>query len=184
MATTLPQLLTAEEYLKLPDNGRPSELVRGQVIEMNLPAPRHGKICLRIGALLTNFVESHDLGHVVGNDSAIVTTRNPDSVRGADVAYYSYNRLRKGRLPDGYLTVVPELVVEVLSPDDRWSDVHTKTAEYLKAGVSIVCVVDPKTESVQVSYPDEPSRTFAKDAELTFPEILFDFRVRVAKLFE
>jgi Uma2 family endonuclease len=183
MATTL-ELLTAEEYSKLPDDGRPTQLVRGQVIEMNPPSPRHGKICLRIGGILANFVETHDLGHVVGNDSAIVTSHNPDTVRGADLAYYSYSRLPKGPVPDGYLSVVPELVVEVLSPDDRWSNVHAKAAEYLEAGISVVCVVDPKTESAHVYYPNEPPRTVTKDADLTFPEILADFRVPVPKLFE
>jgi Uma2 family endonuclease len=183
MATTV-ELLSAEDYARLPDDGRPTELVQGQVTEMNPPSPRHGKICVRIAGVLSNFVESHDLGHVVGNDSAIITGHNPDTVRGADVAYYSYSRLSKGPIPDGYLPVVPELVVEVLSSDDHWSNVHAKAAEYLKAGVSLVCVLDPKTLSAYLYSPNEAVRTVTGDADLTFPEILDDFRVQVAKLFE
>jgi len=183
MSTTL-DLLTAEEFAKLPASERPRELVQGQVIEMNPPFPRHGKICLRLGGLLLNFVESRDLGHMMDNDSGVVTERNPDTVRGADLAYYSYDRLPKGPVPDGYLPVVPDLVVEVLSSDDRWSDVYAKTAEYLHAGVSVVCIVDPKAESVHAYYPNQPPRIFGRDDELTFPELLGDFHVRVAKLFE
>ena len=183
MATTL-ELLTAEEYAKLPDTARPTELVRGRVVEMNLPGTQHGKICNLIGRFLGNFVADHDLGNVINNDSGVITKRNPDSVRGPDVSFYSYARWSKGPVPDGYLPVVPEIVVEVLSPDDRWSDVHEKIAEYLNAGVSVVCVVDPKTRSAYLSYPDRPATTLASSDDLAFPEIQADFSVPVARLFE
>jgi len=183
MATTL-DLLTLEEYAKLPDNGRPTELVRGRVVMMNVPAPKHGYICLKIATLVSAHVDRHDLGRVMSNDSAVVTQRHPDTVRGADVSYYSYHSLPKGPLPNRYLTVVPELVVEVMSPDDRWSAIHAKAAEYLEAGVAVVCVIDPKTESAHLFYPDQPQQSFSRNDELVFPEILGDFRVPVAKLFE
>jgi Uma2 family endonuclease len=182
MATTV-AVLTAEAYAKLPEAGRPTELVRGQVVEINPPAPKHGKICLQVGRFIGNFAETHDLGHVVGNDAGVVTERNPDTVRGPDVSFYSYARLPKGPLPAGYLSVMPDLVVEVLSPDDRWSKVHEKVAEYLNAGVSQVCVLDAKTQTAHVYYPNRPPRTLTEGDELTFPEILGEFRIPVAKLF-
>jgi Uma2 family endonuclease len=183
MATTL-ELLSAEEYARLPDSSRPTELVRGRVVEMNLPGTQHGKICNQIGRFIGNFVAERDLGNVINNDSGVITKRNPDSVRGPDVSFYSYARWPKGPIPNGYLPVVPELVVEVLSPDDRWSDVHEKIAEYLTAGVSVVCIVDPKTKSAHLYYPDRPERALASSEDLTVPEILGDFRVPVSKLFE
>ena len=183
MATTL-DLITADEFAALPQTDRPRELVLGQVIDMNPPSPRHGKICLRLGALLANFIESHDLGHVMSNDSAVITRRNPDSVRGADVSYYSYARLPQGPVPDGYLPVAPDLVIEVLSSDDRWSDVSAKTAEYLSAGVSVVWVVDPRAESVYASFSNQPPRIFGKQDELSLPDLLGEFRVLVARIFE
>src|SRR5262245_39441414 len=109
-------LFTAENYQLLPDSGRPTELVRGRIVTMNMPHPRHGYFCGKIVRLLGNFVERHDLGWVMSNDSGVVTERDPDTVRGADVAYYSFNRLPKGKLPQGYLSVVPELIFEVRSP--------------------------------------------------------------------
>ena len=86
---TAEALLTAEEYALMPDNGRPTELVRGRIISMNMPYPRHGQICCKIGRIVGNFVDENDFGHFVTNDSGIVTERNPDTVRGADAAYYS-----------------------------------------------------------------------------------------------
>lgn len=67
MATAI-ELLTVEEYAKLSDGGRPTELVRGQVIEMNPPSPKHGRICLRTDRLIGNFVEARTLERVVCND--------------------------------------------------------------------------------------------------------------------
>jgi Uma2 family endonuclease len=183
MATTV-ELLTAEEYSKLPDAGQPSELVRGKIVEINVPTPKHGRICCCVGLSLGEFVESRDIGHVMVNDSGVITTRNPDTVRGADVSYYSYARLPKGPVPEGYLQVAPELVVEVLSPTDRWSELHVKTAEYLKAGVLIVCALDPNTPSAHLYYPNRPPRILASEDDLEFPEVLGEFRVPVGRLYE
>jgi Uma2 family endonuclease len=73
--------------------------------------------------------------------------------------------------------------VEVLSADDRWSRVRAKAGEYLEAGVSILCIVDPKTESVHLHHADRAPHVLKSNDDLTFPEVLGDFRVPVAKLF-
>ncbi len=177
-------LLTADEYLRSPENGRPTELVRGRVVPMNLPAPRHGQICLKVGRLLGNFAEDNKLGHVVSNDSGILTQHDPDTVRGADIAYYSYARVPPGPFPRGYLTVLPELVFEVRSATDRWNNVIAKVAEYLQAGVTVVCVLDEQTCSAQLFYADELPRTLSERDELTFPDLLPGFRVAVGRFFE
>src|SRR5947208_15438512 len=99
------RLLTAEEYLELPDRGIPTRLVRGRVVEMNVPAPRHGEICVNIAMLIGPHVKANKLGRLVSNDGGVITHRAPDTVRGADVAFYSYSRVPPGPLPRGYLTV-------------------------------------------------------------------------------
>jgi len=185
MSTATETLLTAEEYRLLPDNGRPTELIRGRVVEMNMPAPRHGYICAIITEALSSFVRQHDLGRVMSNDSGVITHRGPDTVRGADVCYYSYTRLPKGPLPEGYLPVTPGLVFEVRSPTDRWSQVLTKVGEYLNAAVLIVCVLDPQTETLTVYHADEIQRVLTADDELSLPDLLGpDFRVPVRRFFE
>src|SRR5438132_6290556 len=113
-ASAAQRLVTAEEFGRLPDAGRITELVRGEVVEVNMPYPRHGQICARIAYLIQRFLEDHPLGHVITNDSGVVTVRGQDTVRGADVAYYSFSRVPPGPLPRGqYLAVVPELLFEV-----------------------------------------------------------------------
>src|SRR5438067_11437479 len=86
------RLLTAEEYAKLPDTGVPTELVRGRVIEMNVPAPRHGEICWKVARLVGVYAEDQGLGRIVINDAGVITRRDPDTVRGGDLAYTSYAR--------------------------------------------------------------------------------------------
>jgi Uma2 family endonuclease len=127
----------------------------------------------------------HKLGRVVGNDSGVVTRRRPDTVRGPDVAFYSFARLPPGRLRKRrYLDVAPELAVEVKSEFDRWSEINEKVAEYLQAGVLVVCVVDLETDTVQVHCANKPMRVVQRDEELLLPEVLPDFRIIVRELFE
>ena len=178
------QLITAEEFVRLPDRGRPVELVRGRVIEMNLPTPRHGQICGEVVRLLANHVRKNGLGTITSNDAGVITQRDPDTMRGADVAFYSTRRVGKGPLPDEYLEAVPELVLEVLSESDRWSKILGKVAEYLDAGVSAVCVLDPDDKTIYVYEADRPVQILSSEQELTVPEILGDFRVRIGQFFE
>jgi Uma2 family endonuclease len=178
------QLLTAEEYLQLPDRGVPTELVRGRVVEMNIPVPRHGQICMNIVSLLHPHIRANNLGHLLINDSGVRTERGPDTVRGPDLSFYSYSRLPPGRIPQGYLSVVPELVFEVRSPTDRWSKVLAKVAEYLDANVTVVCVLDQVSETVQVFRNEELRQTLHNSDELHLPDVLGDLRVSVQRFFE
>ncbi|MBI1901201.1 MAG: Uma2 family endonuclease [Planctomycetia bacterium] len=185
MTAVTPLLLTAEEFLRTPDTGQPSELVRGEIVMMPPPNARHGQVCSRIDHLLRTFAEQHDLGHVLCNDSGVITTRDPDTVRGADIAFYSYSRLPRGKLAPRYPSQPPEVVFEVRSPDDRLPDILTKVAEYLRVGVAAVCVVDPDAETVTVyDAAQQRPATLSGDASLRIPPPLAGFVVPVSRLFE
>jgi Uma2 family endonuclease len=177
-------LLTAEEYAKRPDPGHPEELVRGSIVPMPMPKPRHGYLCNKAGRLLGNYCDEHHLGWVFNNDTGVITGRDPDTVRGADVAFYSYARLPEGDLPDRYPDVAPELIIEVLSPSDRWPKVLQKVGEYLEAGVLVVIVLDDERRSAHVFDADGPNRMLGPDDELTLPGLLGEFRVAVRRFFE
>lgn len=105
------QGLTADEFGDRPDPGYPEELVRGRIIRRPPTDRKHGYVCGQAYYLLRQFVDEHDLGRVMSNDTGVITKRGPDTVRGADVCYYSYARLPKGPLAKGYGPEVPELVV-------------------------------------------------------------------------
>jgi Uma2 family endonuclease len=184
MATVAEKLLTGEEYRCLPDNGQLTELVRGRVVPVNMPTPRQGEICGQTYYLLRRYLEEHPIGRVVTNDSAVVTKRDPDTVRGADVVFYSFAGIPQGPLPDKYLPVPPELVFEVHSTGDRWPKIHAKVAEYLEAGVKVVCVLDQQTETAHVFPADDAPYKVSADQELMLPQVLDDFRVLVRRFFE
>ncbi len=151
---------------------------------MNPPTSRHGQICSQVVFLLRQYLLINDIGHVVSNDSGVITQRDPDTVRGADVAFYSYQKVPRGPLPQGYLPVSPELVFEVLSPNDRRTMVLAKVAEYLDAGVKVVCVLDDEPQRADLYYADKPTDILAADEQLTVPEILGEFQIEVRQFFE
>ena len=181
---TAEALMTAKEFGQRPDPGYPEELVRGRIVEMPPPDRRHGFVCLKAGRILGNFVDEHDLGRVMSNDSGVITERGPDTVRGADVCFYSYQRVPRGPLPAGYLDVAPDAVFEVLSPGDRWREVLRKVTEYLDAGVLVVAVLDPERRKIHNFEGDEPTCILTDQDELTLPGVLGEFRVPVHRFFD
>lgn len=183
---TIENLLSAEEYARLPANGAPTELERGRIVTMNVPNFRHGWLCIRIGKLLAMYVDDRELGYVLGNDAGMITERAPDTVRGPDISFYSYARIPKGAGPEGYAEVAPEVVFEVRSPRDRWPRILRRVGEFLSSGVLAVYVVDAAKESVTVfdAESDPPGRTLTGTDELTFPEPLKGLRIAVRQIFE
>ena len=177
------KLLTAEEYGRLENDGGLTELVRGKIVEMNRPFTSHGYLMINIAHLLTQFVKQHGLGRVVGGDAGLVTQRDPDTVRGPDLAFYSYHRIPSGPLPDGYWPASPELAIEIRSKSDRWKDILQKVAEYLSANVLTVAVIDPERQQVHL-FTDNETTVLEATELLTLPNILPGFEVVVGKLFE
>jgi Uma2 family endonuclease len=179
---TTPALITGEEFARRCADQR-VELVKGVVKELPIPSPRRGKICAAATYLLSDFALQHDLGHVMSNDSYVRTSTSPETIRGADVCFYGYERLPKGEVPDGLLPVAPDLVVEVRSRNDTWSDIFAKISEYLGAGVRAVVILDDASQTASVYRQEEFQRIFTNGDELTVPEILPGFSVAVARLF-
>lgn len=165
------------------DLGR-SELIDGRIVRMSPTNYRHGRIELRIGKLLDDFVAPRKLGKVLIGEVGIYTRRNPDRVRGADVLFIT-NETYARRSPGlAFLDVAPELVVEVLSPEDRAMDVTQKLREYFAIGVRLVLLVDPEARVVSVYRSLSDVRELKEGDRLTGDDILAGFDVPVAEIFE
>jgi len=179
------RLLTLAEYEQLPKNGNRTELVRGRVIPMNPPFRYHGFVCGKVDRIIGGFIEANDRGYAMCNDSGVVTEKVPDTVRGADFAFYSFQKVPRGSLKRrGYLLVVPDLIVEVKSPDDVWKHVQAKVFEYLNAGVTVVCVLDPERSTATIYQLAQPEQTLTAEESLSFPQVLPGFSVQVGRFFE
>jgi Uma2 family endonuclease len=183
-ATTEP-LLTADEFMRRHGSETRVELFRGRIVRYPMPGGPHGYIISRVNAKLFNFAEANRLGRVFANDTFVRVrlTEPTDTVRGADVAFVSFAKLPEGDIPEGPLPVPPELVVEVRSPSDRISQLSAKAAEYLDAGVAVVIVIDPQTESLAVYREDELPVRMHNGDELTLPDVLPGFAVKVSEFF-
>lgn len=151
------RLLTIAEFEQLPEeDAYRIELVRGWLVREPRPAPLHGRVMVRLAHQLEAFVESRGSGAVLA-DIGVITGRDPDTVRGPDIAWYSAERIPES----GYgipLWGPPDLAVEILSPSNRASEMQAKVAEYLDAGVRAVWVVDPGAKSVSVHRSGAPAR--------------------------
>jgi Uma2 family endonuclease len=182
MVVASPTAMTVDEFFKLHGHESNVDLVRGQVVRYPMPGIRHGVVCVNAGSILREFVRSHKLGRVMGNDTHIRIT--DDTARGADVCYASYAKLPPGTSPEGMLEIPPELVIEVRSPSDLWTDALGKMLDYIRIGVPVVIILDPKTESASVFRPGERQDIFEKDQTLTIPDVLPGFEVPVTRFFE
>jgi len=180
MVVTEP-ITTAEQLLRAQDLGR-CELVHGDLVMMSPAGFEHGRIVVRITRPLAEFVEQQKLGVVTGAETGFHIARDPDTVRAPDVAF-----LRATRVPAeperGFFPGAPDLAVEVLSPEDRASEVLAKVREWLGAGAEAVWVVDPTTETVSVYRSPNRAEVLGQEDVLTGGELLPGFRVPVSEIF-
>ena len=139
-------------------------------------------IALRVGRLLSDFVESRGLGIILGAETGFRITGNPDTVLAPDAAFIRKERIGEN-MPDGYFPGPPDLAVEVLSPNDRAGDVLAKVQNWLAAGCASVWVVDPKTRTVMAYGADCKATMFTSADTLTGGDLLPGFSTPVAGLF-
>lgn len=186
MATGSTPKMTAEEFFEWanrPGNdGKRYELVAGEVVEMPSPGEIHGLLCGWIVHLLWLYATRRGQGRVLSNDTGLVVKRGPDTVRGPDVMFF-LTSLRLDDASPRHVTDVPDLVVEVLSPNDRPNQVTRRVGQYLNRGIPLVWVIDPEDRTLTVYRPGELPRVLDESDELTGNGVLPDFRCRVADLF-
>jgi len=139
------RLLRGEEFFELGDIG-PCELIDGRIVPMAPTGGEHSQVESVLVRLIGNFVADRACGWVLSGEVGIYTQRNPDRVRGADLAFVS--RDQATAIPTGFLDFGPELVVEIVSPNDRWTDIREKIDEYFAIGVEQVWIVEPQSRQV------------------------------------
>ncbi len=180
MATS-ERLLTADELLLLPDVDRFRELVRGRIVDRPLHTPWHGFVCGNVGRKVNEFVRRRDAGWVM-QCSGIITERNPDTVRCADVSYYSYERLPKGSVLLGYLDPAPDAIFEVVAVEEH-DGIIWKAEEYLTAGCQAVALLLLVAQAGLVLEPRKPWRPIGKNDMLTLPTVLPGFEMPLPSVF-
>jgi len=176
---TQQRMYTAAEFeaMSLPD-GR-FELLAGELIEMGGAGGQHGRIGVRFLSRLDLFTDERGLGSTYGPDTEFVIQDRPDTVVVPDTAFVRAERLIPEREQTGFLRVVPDLVLEVVSPSDTRREVANKVGLYLAVGVKIIIVADPKTMTFVVHRPGEPSLILGEDDVFVAGDLIPGFSVRV-----
>jgi Uma2 family endonuclease len=180
--TTVQHLISAAELFQMPNLGR-CELVRGELIMMSPAGAEHGRIVGNLTILLGNFAKSHKQGRIMGAETGFIIRRDPDTVRAPDVAFIRADRL-PDKLPQGYFDGAPDLSVEVLSPNDRASEVQGKIRDWLEAGCRAVWIVDPETKSVTVYKSAHDIAVLGAADKLTDEQLLPGFSANISEIFE
>ncbi len=174
------EIQTADQLLRAQDAGR-CELIRGEFRALNPASYEHGRVAMKLGFLLTQFVLTESLGTVCAAETGFWIARNPDTVRAPDVAFVRASRAAGPSR--GYYEGAPDLAVEVRSPDDRAGYVREKTAEWLESGVVVVWNVDPIARSVTVHERDANPVLLREPDLLVCPALLPGFEVSAAEIF-
>lgn len=175
--------MTADELLQMPDDGYRYELVKGELRKMVPAGHAHGRIAMNISTPLDQHVRANDLGTVYAAETGFVLVRNPDTVRAADVAFVRQERVEAVEEEQGYWPGAPDLAVEVVSPNDTYTDVEEKVFDWLDAGTRMVLVVNPRKHTVTVYRSRDKITVFTEDETLSGDDVVPGWTLSVREVF-
>ena len=177
------RLLTADDLLRLHSEGVRGELIQGVLHETMSSGEEHGEIVTNTTIILGGFVKPRRLGRLLASDVGVRLERDPDTVREPDLAFVSAEKRPLDVRNTGYLEVVPELVVEIVSPSDSLGSIFDKAQMWLRFGIELVWVVYPETRTVEVYRMDAPRVTLGEDDTLDGGAVLPGFTCPVQDIF-
>ena len=182
-----PAELTAADLAALPGE-LPSgpvfyELDNGRLVVMPPPGDEHGAIESNVTTELKVQGEKAGHGKARCGEVMIVLWNDPDRVVGADALFIANPSLPIQITKEGFLKTIPDLVLEVRSKNDTQPEIDAKVKDYLKAGVRVVWVADPKKQTVTAYRRGRKSRVFAIGDTLTVEDVIPGFQMPVADVF-
>jgi Uma2 family endonuclease len=187
MASVLTKTMTADEFydfVNRPENrDRQFELEEGEVVEVSRPGEKHCVVCGNSAWLLGNYVRLRKKGYVCPNDMGLVLEREPDTVRGPDIAVYLDSRPFKD-LESKWPKRLPKLIVEVLSPNDRQGKMQKRINKFLEKGVGMAWLLDPEAETLTIFAANRQPVVLEGDEEVTGLKGLPDFACKVSDFFK
>ena len=182
--TTAPKLLTADDLLAMPNDGKRYELVRGELVEMPPPGVAHGIVVDNIGWPIGAFIRQNNLDFVRTSEIGIYAEQNPDTVRAADFAIIARERITEPVPDRGYIYgLVPDLVVEVISSGYSVAEAEARARMWLEAGVQLALTANIATQEVIANRAGGATRTYGINDTLTCEPVLPGFSCPVADIF-
>lgn len=179
---TTKRRFTPDDLLSMPD-GESYELVDGELVERKM-GWKSSWVGGKLHHALSSYCDSTPLGLLAPADASYQCfAKDPGMVRKPDVSFIRAERVPPEEELEGHCRIVPDLVAEVVSPNDSYSEVEEKVDEYLEAGVRLVWVLDPSTRSIRVHRQNGTVADLRESEELDGEEVLPGFRCKVGGLF-
>ncbi len=175
-------LMTVEELERRPNDGWRYELVEGVLHKRAAASYYHAKLAVKFAQKLANYTDAHQLGEVSGESGWVLAT-NPATVRIPDAAFLVQERVTVGQEVMGFQRGAPDLVLEVISPTDSYSEVAAKVEEWLAAGARMVVVIDPRKRLIRVHGNKATTVTLQEADTLDGGDVVPGWRLPVRELF-
>jgi Uma2 family endonuclease len=178
----IPKRYTPQDLLAMPDNNG-LELVDGRIVEKNV-SKDSSRVEGIILARIASFLAEHPIAEVYPSSLGYVCfPDDPDRMRKPDVSVVTAERLKSIAGDVGYMPIVPDLAIEVVSSNDVAYEIEEKVDEYLRAAFPLVWVAYPHSRTITV-YPLSGRPTiYTSDDEITAEAALPGFRCNVRDFF-
>jgi Uma2 family endonuclease len=175
--------MTAEQLLNYRHEPYRQELIDGILYEMEPPGAEHGVVAATTGYDLTRHVKGTGCGMAIAAEVGFLLAADPDTVRAPDVAFVSSDRVPETGIPKGYWPGPPDLAIEVVSPNDRYTKVQAKALHWLSAGTRAVVVVGPPRRAATVYRARDDIHVLHADEELDLGDVVPGWSPRVGDFF-
>jgi Uma2 family endonuclease len=177
------RISTLEDLVRVSHGEATHELSEGQLLVAEPPPGwRHGAVAMIIGSAIHAFAAPRKLGQVVTCDTWFVLQRDPDTVRGPDVAFVCQKRCENLGNVDAPFDGAPDLAVEVISPSQTKASVARKVRDYQQAGTGVIWLVDARARVITI-LDGQSSRRLGPGDTLTCPEFLPGFSLPTDDIF-
>jgi Uma2 family endonuclease len=170
-----------EQFVNHPENiEKLFELIGGEIVEV--PSnPYVSKIAGIILTFINLYLFDHKIGHVTGEAGGYIVAGERYA---PDVAFISFVR-QPELVKEGYNPNPPDLAVEVVSSSraDELHNLRIKVNNYLAVG-TVVWVVKPDSQQVEVYVTGEPVKILRQDATIDGGDVLPGFQLKIADIFQ
>jgi Uma2 family endonuclease len=176
-------LITADDLLNMPDSGMRRELIQGELREMTPTGFEHGCVAGNFSGPLVGYVRDMKLGVVCVSEPGFILATDPDTVRAPDVAFVTRERVASLTNVVRYFPGAPDLAIEVISPNDAYSEVEEKVECWLEAGCRMVVVANPRNRTLKVYRSRAEISLLTIDDSFDGGEVVPGFSLPVRQIF-
>lgn len=180
MMATADRVYTPDDLLTLPD-GKYYELVGGQLLGKEMGAFECHAITLVIGAIAV-YLQTNPYGRQFSELQYRCYAFDPGLIRRPDVSFIRTERLTDDVMAAGIVRIHPDLAIEIVSPNDAYHEVDEKIDEYLRAGVRLVWIINPRQGTALVYRQDGSTARLTATHELDGEDVIPGLRIGIATL--